>query len=112
MSAAELRETARLMRERAEAATPGPWSNEFGDHLVWPSEKGPAASDPIAAIGPAHEESAEHIASWHPDVALAVAYLLDAAAEGACCDECMADPSADPLRTAALDVARAYRGQS
>jgi hypothetical protein len=71
-----LREAARMLRERAEAATPGPWQH-LGDHLVWPSEKGPAANDPIAGISEAHEECAAYIATVSPPFALAVADWLD-----------------------------------
>jgi len=114
MSAETLRRAASLMRERAEGATPGPWTC-YGDHLVWPSEQGPAANDPILAmVGEAHEDSAEHIASWHPAVALAVADWLDAVAE--------AWPISEPdyglsVRAEAvghrqaLAVARAYLGE-
>lgn len=87
MSADLLREAASKMRERAEAATPGPWV-AYGDHLVWPSNKGPAANDPVLAmLGDAHDDSAEHIASWHPAVALAVADWLDEEADSWTGDE-------------------------
>jgi len=80
VSAETLRAAAALMRSRAEAATPGPWEC-YGDHLVWPSDKGPAANDPILAmVGEAHDDSTHHIASWHPAVALAVADWLNACA--------------------------------
>lgn len=102
MSAELLREAACLMRERAEAATPGPWE-AFGDHLVWPSEKGPAANDPILAMfGEAHDESATHIASWHPAVAIAVADWLEVTERDT--------GSSSTAYHAALTVARAYLG--
>ena len=92
-----LREAARLMRERAEAATPGGprWESAPDE---WGSVRYifPADSDSAIASVPAVAD-AEHIASWHPDVALAVADLLDV----------LADPADMP---AALAVARAYLG--
>lgn len=140
MSAEVLRRAAALMRERAEAATPGPWTC-FGDHLVWPSEKGPAANDPILAmVGPDHDDSSEHIASWHPAVALAVADWLTYVADLAESNEKVLDEHAEanesgdgcdcahkdcyehgkwchcdharPRITEALAVARAYLGES
>lgn len=69
MSAAVLREAAALMRERAEAATPGPWTYEDAPNGFPPMVDKPHLSD------------AEHIASWHPAVALAVADWLDAQAD-------------------------------
>jgi len=65
MSAAVLREAAALMRERAEAAA---------------SNLGQPATDPNTwrGIGTGYREPIkEHIASWHPAVALAVADWLD-----------------------------------
>lgn len=107
MTADLLREAARLMRERAEVATPGPWTC-YGDHLVWPSEKGPAANDPILAmVGPDHDDCAEHIASWHPAVALAIADWLDVAAET---PNYSRERHAKRNIDAALAVARAYLG--
>ena len=108
MSAETLRRAASLMRERAEGATPGPWTC-YGDHLVWPSEQGPAANDPILAmVGEAHEDSAEHIASWHPAVALAVADWLDQAAIHVDGGSLLHHP----MSARAEVVARAYLGES
>lgn len=113
MSAEVLREAAALMRERAEAATPGPWEH-LGDHLVWPSDMGPAANDPILAmVGDAHAESAAHIASWHPSVTLAVADLLEAEAAAQEFDTGVGlseSEAASGIGTFALAVARAYLG--
>lgn len=50
------------LRALLEAATPGPWEC-YIDGLVWPSDKGPAANDPIAAVSEAHEECGPFIAA-------------------------------------------------
>ena len=67
MSAEMLRKAAALMRERAEAATPS-------DGTHWGDGKG------YSPLSYARQNDAEHIASWHPAVALAVADWLDAEA--------------------------------
>ena len=97
MSAEILRQAAALMRERAEAATPGPWSQHtaeaaadtvifagsewvtnvdncpsVGEHLRTPG--GSICSDQALPNG-------AHIASWHPAVAVAVADWLDQCAQ-------------------------------
>ena len=111
MSAEILRRAARLMRERAEAAdkdtfSRSPWSATiFDDGRAW--------------LKPAHismhgyPNTAEHIASWHPAVALAAADWLEASAEA----WEISDPNyATSLRAAAvghrqaLVFARAYLG--
>lgn len=94
MSAETLRRAASLMRERAEAATPGPWSftdSEVVDD-VWDAGLVVVDGDrtAIAALHdewyepedgePACVDDAAHIASWHPAVALAVADWLDMSA--------------------------------
>ena len=95
MSAEVLRKAAALMRERAEAATPGPWRFTDSEAVndVW--EGGMVVvsddADPIANVQdewyendpgePAPVNDAAHIASWHPAVALAVADWLDAEAD-------------------------------
>lgn len=79
MSAERLREAAALMRERAEAATPGPWQfwpppdmlHDYG----WVGRGGMFVAEPSQT--PEGIKDAVHIASWHPAVALAVADLLD-----------------------------------
>jgi hypothetical protein len=97
-----IREAARLMRQRAEAATAGPWwYDDDADcwrlHGVaarlpsgiegWPDQlvnsqilKAPKHGTPYAEYWPS-DADAEHIASWHPGVALAVAALLDSLAD-------------------------------
>ena len=79
MSAEILREAASKMRERAEAATPGPWhvdgyfdirspGNWLDASFILGEDANPEPGD------------VKHIASWHPAVALAVADWLDSVA--------------------------------
>jgi len=82
---------ASLMRDRAHAATPGPWAYT-GDAVV---EQAPDAPVPggdyhlIAEMDRCEDhpfrrhQDAAHIASWHPRVALWVALWLDTEAEQA-----------------------------
>ena len=115
MSAETLRRAASLMRERAEAATQGPWlldSIENGEHgLFLPDGRGPeherlgCGGSQIA--GWMTDFNATHIASWDPAVALAVATWLDSHADIHAlrtCDERLIVPCP------ALAVARAYLG--
>lgn len=75
MSADTLRRAAALMRERAEAATPGPWEvDHFGHGVRERSGRG------LASAHNAKCEVAAHIASWHPAVAMAVAEWLEVTA--------------------------------
>ena len=85
MSAVEtLREAAKVLRERAGAATPGPWE-AAQDHLTHsvgadvrsvPSG-GYAAADCCGYQGASTNEDAAYIATMHPGVALALADWLD-----------------------------------
>ena len=103
MSAELLREAAALMRERADAATPGPWfvaTTLDGTSLAVCRQKGLS----LVADRPTDPDAA-HIASWHPEVAKAVADLLDAFAGD---DWSLGVPSLEA--THALAVARAYLG--
>lgn len=96
-----LRRAAALMRERAEAATPGPWANRRGpgEHVVRTDSGAPLANTGTRA-------DRRHIASWHPVVALTVADWLDTQAYNF-------DVTPDvPSANAALIVARAYLGES
>lgn len=112
MSAELLREAAALMRSRAQVATPGPW--EAGERIVWR----PSSIHDIDIVtdgddgrgGVRSPENAEHIASWHPAVALAVADWLDAEAD---LDECARSLGARGLTEDAhsVKVARAYLGR-
>ena len=113
----ELRHAAKLMRDRAEAATPGPW--EASGRVV-----DQAAGDYADVIGSEVEcmaycyggtavlpvkADAEYIASMHPAVALAVADWLDN--EAAATELVAAEGPALGLPTrAAVALARAYLG--
>lgn len=111
--AEELRAAAKLMRERAEAATPGPWHPAS---RVWEQETFAAVLGPegdgdhprtwLMATGTnpvSREANASHAASWHPGVALAVADWLARFADPVYCY--------GPVEyDAALNIARAYRG--
>lgn len=121
MSAEILREAASLMRERAEAATRGPWFADGRD------VRGPGdwmdADFVLGFDACPTQVDADHIASWHPVVALAVADWLEETADhlsvetnqyadGSVClavDAAAADCS---IFQSALAVARAYLGES
>jgi len=122
--AEELRAAAELIRDRAEAATPGPWhafshsqdwyvGSSFGQVTTGVHDE--PGSDELVLIERDHAD-AEHIAGMHPGVALAVADWLDA--EAAEYDELDAstqaflagDHGGDPDR--AIVVARAYLSSS
>lgn len=117
MSAEVLREAAALMRARAEGASGSPWSP-----ILIEDEDGSADSYVISLAGLTSNwedvgesmvgQDAEHIASWHPAVALAVADWLDSTSsfvemygEGGA-----ADRGYSLLRS--LAVARAYLGEA
>ena len=128
--AEELRAAAKAMRERAEAAQPGPWSIEtwkgmggtYASVMVPFGPGAPTAKKGLTAmskLGTQNAGTAAHIASWDPPMALAVADWLDAEAEHY--DDLAASPytaagaafiasnfggEIDP----ALKVARAYTG--
>jgi hypothetical protein len=123
MSAETLREAARLMRERAEGAefaigdkwraespAGGLHTLQYEHHGEWvnafrcgPCEDWTYDDNRHGYVG-GLEEPAEHIASWHPAVALAVAAWLDA-----CADYYEAEPEyTHDGEDYALAVARAY----
>lgn len=102
MSAETLRRAASLMRERAEAATPGPWwVHDDNDRDVWWGDRAAvrAVDQDSRALRPLmtdeeieavweragsvvgsdfdRPQDAVHMASWHPVVALAVAKAMD-----------------------------------
>lgn len=116
MSAETIRRAATLMRERATAniITPGPWGFAGVDGQGFAVHRG--EHDTVALY--ANRPDAEHIASWHPDVALPVADWLENAAE----DLDMQAPDGDLVKNwdmrvhingaKALVVARAYLGVS
>lgn len=109
------------MRERAEGATPGRWqpiAGAFGnpsdgpDHMRVVAEGWSGAYDAEHTVARMEYEQqggddAEHIASWHPAVALAVAELLEADAR---LMEQTAFAGADWEAAKSLAVARAYLG--
>jgi hypothetical protein len=96
-----IREAVRLMRQRAEAATEGPWT-AHPDGLVWAERLG----DPVS--GSTEIEDAEHIASWHPSVALLVADALERVAWALSFDK---DLIGRVGYEELLAVARAYLGE-
>lgn len=97
-----LREAAAKMRERAENASDGRWTTGT-DGLVW----APRLGDPVS--GSSDERDAEHIASWDPTVALAVARWLDDAADCHVQDENTGVAWTDcTTAERAVEVARAY----
>ena len=105
MSAKMLRRAAGLMRERAEAATHGPWRRGDIDTFAESGFRIDYTDVEPNVCGGIDPADAEHIASWHPAVALAVANLLDAQADAGYWE-------ADPDSRAALAVARAYLGEA
>jgi hypothetical protein len=130
-----IRRAAALMRERAEKATPSPWRDSAVDgnrYAALVSDVMPAGRKPGGGwdvtegyggylIGESvQSQDRQHIASWHPAVALAIAAWLDeaaaredehqeyAAAEGMTDD----GPVPGDEAHAALTFARAYLGES
>ena len=112
MSAEILRRAASLMRERAEAATPGPWVASIDNPHFFrqPSVQAPDQGHDEEWVAECKDaryhgaSDAEHIASWHPAVALAVADWLEQHADDHSSYDCNWEPCA------ALAVARAYLG--
>ena len=113
MSAELLREAAALMRERAEAATPGPWQvgedADSGERFVYSERWTELAQVAEWSSGLGNPQ---HIASWHPAVALAVAdwingHARDLALAGDHLPSC--DSPGDVEH--ALTVARTYLGR-
>ena len=96
-----LRKAANLMRERARAATPGPWSADGLEGTL------SSPTGDVLHVQMWRESDAEHIASWHPVVALAVADWLDDAAAYVAAYPGYTHAEDTPLR-----VARAYLGES
>ena len=90
MSEQVLGEAAALMRERAKAATKGPWQVTVDNHRgfnvpevsVWAPAAGEyVTEDVVTGDGSHFQANAEHLASWTPEVATAVADFLDFAAK-------------------------------
>lgn len=97
MSGELLRRAAALMRERAEVGPDHPWSLVEEDQVVARYTLGE-----VVIADYVRDEWADHIASWHPAIALAVADLLDTAA----------DTGGSWLIEPLLTVARAYLGEA
>lgn len=94
-----MRRAARLMRERAALVPPPPWYSAVHDVTTHDG------LDVIASSG--LTVRAQYVASWHPGVALAVADLLDAAA-----DDLDADERCLMTQAGVLRLARAYLGET
>lgn len=108
-----LREAAALMRQRAEAAT---WARHADEQVpTWTYDGNPSGAvmagrwcvGQASAYGDGRGDNrlADHIASWHPAVALAVAEVLDTWADLGLLDSGGTLPRE---RDAILAVARAY----
>jgi hypothetical protein len=100
------------MRERAEAATcVFPWRAEGRDVTATQDYDGfnPDWNMGFTLAACMRQDEAEHIASWHPLVALAVAEWLDAAARRFENDNPF---GAKELLAQALKVARAYLSEA
>lgn len=106
-----LRKAATLMRERATTAPipAGPWEREFSDAIRTDI---PFGSPGYLIAECATNVEAEHIASWHPAVALAVADWLEFEANVHEASVRNSAPADHRLSTQALAVARAYLGES
>lgn len=83
----EIHEAAALMRKSADAASDGPWTAYFDrrsahEALVVDADDNDLSGCPDCGTRAEYEDAdAVHIASWHPNVALAVADWLDDVAE-------------------------------
>lgn len=111
MSAEILRRAAALMRERAEDAVLASGNDAWkADGLAWNDNRGTVhmvGAGPVNVCDAITEEQAEHIASWHPIVALAVADWLERVAY------LLEHGSVSPGEpSSALAVARAFLGEA
>jgi len=97
-----LRRAAALMRERALPATPGPWVADGLEGTLSAPDGG------VLHVQMWSDADAEHIASWHPSVALAVADLLDAVARAVDLSGAAHHPEAMSITARATAVARAH----
>ena len=111
--AGELRAAATLMRERAEAATPGPWIHLcMGSDSCTVVRKSRSIRDRgfVATFSRkqwhADHADAAHVAGMSPAVALAVADWLDA------CGSAPEGTQPMSVYAAALIVAREYMGET
>ena len=117
MSADRLREAARVLRERAEAATSPPWEARPGPlEGHWVAGLGGMPCRPIPGL--IEDEDAAYIATMHPGVGLALADWLDGAASNAEFMQAVIDtgradnPDASLARTKADDVADLILGSA
>lgn len=130
--AEEMREAARVLRERAGAATPGPWRREYPDapNTGIVNESGTTVVPGVVARHRwPRPTDAEHIAALHPIAALALAEWMDETAadmQHAGAVESRAegldgqplvvwvpgDLGHHPAWTAALRLARTYLGRT
>lgn len=91
MSAQRLRDAAKTLRERAEAATPGPW--RAMEHDNYPGDEGVALLGSAPTVTGSHMIGYFHVgeqaqmeadgalaATMHPGVALALAQVLESLA--------------------------------
>lgn len=124
MSAQRLRDAAKVLRERAEAATPGPWRAMEYDN--YPGDEGVALLGSASTVTGSHMIGYFHVgeqaqmeadgaiaATMHPGVALVLADWLDVAgadhfafgdpvhhaADHEPCWDCDDDPRAPHMRT-------------
>jgi hypothetical protein len=107
MTADLLREAATLMRQRANAASQGTWQRTSEANIGgYPSVITRNGAGVYGVVDEWHVESpdAEHIASWHPLVALAVADVLEHEAA-------VEEQYGAPASTLAVAVARVYLGR-
>lgn len=115
MSVETLRRAAALMRERARFAVPAIPGGETNDPLPW--EASPHGVHGMAGdwiCDSSGGERAEHIASWHPAVALDVANLLDTEADRSEWARPLVTfdgPTLRPVDEDILAIARAYLGE-
>lgn len=106
MSSEILRRAASLMRERAEDATPGPWAAASDGRTTELLADGGADVIYRRVMDWHAPADAEHIASWHPAVALTVADWLTSVVD----DQNVDFDLINSEGYSALAVARAYLG--
>jgi hypothetical protein len=118
VSAAEdLREAARLMRERAEAAAKGPWRVQYFGDAGYPQRVSNDAAELVAQTfegGTGLRPTPEYIASMHPLVGMALAGQLVRRAAVALAiglGQARADEAVELGEPHALRLARLYLGR-
>lgn len=109
-----MRRAANLMRERAKAATEGPWKQDDdfpGDVIaIRMGDEDEDNSEIVVRDRMLNSDDAVYIASWHTDVALAVAEWLEHAAS---LTDSRVFPQSDPVMEGyPLTVARTYLGET